>query len=203
MVPPGDGEQATPALHLAQGTIHISPAGSPGRHRNLRFETYEMPIPRADRLTETLERPRKGREMNLRELQAEIARLKQEGRSVRHLEVQWHKKLALPVACLILSLIGPPLAMRMKKVTRGVSLAVSVALAVAYYILLVAGENLGSRGRIDPALGIWAPNLLLGLVAVGLVLGEGREGLVSPRWRSRGRALGARLMRGAWHRKAC
>jgi lipopolysaccharide export LptBFGC system permease protein LptF len=78
-------------------------------------------------------------------------------------------------------MIGAPLAFRIKKAGRGVSLALSVAFAVFYYILLATGESLGSRGRIDPAIGVWFPNLTLGIIAIGLVLAEGREAVLPTR----------------------
>ena len=123
--------------------------------------------------------------MNLAELRAQIERLKKEGGNFPPLEVEWNKKFALPIACLILSILGSPIGLRVKRASRGISLAFSVALTVFYYVLLAAGESLGSRGRIDPALGIWFPNILLGLVAIGLVLAEGREALLPAGLRSR------------------
>ncbi|MGH7428896.1 MAG: LptF/LptG family permease, partial [Candidatus Methylomirabilaceae bacterium] len=110
--------------------------------------------------------------------------LKKEGGKVLPLQVEWHKKFALPIACLILAVLASPLGIRLKKSSRGVSLALSVACGVFYYILLAAGENLGARGRIDPALGVWYPNLLLALVAIGLILAEGRGGLLPAPLRS-------------------
>ena len=171
------------ALHLSHGNIHVSPRDNPGRHRNIAFETYELQIPAGGRLAETFERPKKSKEMSLGELRAQIKRLKQEGGKVLPLQVEWHKKFALPIACLILSVIGCPLGMRIKKASRGVSIALSGAFAVVYYVLFVAGESLGSTGRIDVALGIWFPNLLLGIIGIGLVLVEGREALLPARFR--------------------
>lgn len=179
-------EGSRTALHLSQGNIHVSPRDNPSRHRHLTFETYDLQILSGGRLGETFERPKKSREMGLGELRAQIERLKKEGGKVLPLQVEWHKKFALPIACLILSFIGGPLGMRIKKASRGVSVALSVAFAVVYYVLLVAGESLGSTGRIDPALGIWFPNLLLGIIAIGLVLVEGREALLPAGLRLRG-----------------
>ena len=182
-----EGESRT-AIHLSQGNIHINSRDNPSRYRNLTFESYELQVPGGGRIAEPFERPKKGKEMGLGELRAHIEQLKKEGGKVLPLQVEWHKKFALPIACLILSLIGSPLGMRIKKASRGVSLALSVAFAVFYYVLLVAGESLGSRGRIDPALGIWSPNIILGVIAIGLVLAEGREALLPARLRSLARS---------------
>ena len=200
---PGDdaGGGSRTAIQLSRGNIHLTSAENPGRHRNLKFETYELQFQAAGRLAETFERPKEGREMNLAELRAQIERVRKEGGKAPPFEVEWNKKFALPIACLILSLVGVPLGMRIKRASRGISLAVSAAFAVFYYVLLAAGESLGSRGWIDPAIGIWSPNILLGLIAIGLVLAEGREALVPAKLRSAARDLAIFLPRGASQRK--
>ncbi len=184
LVDASNGRESRSVIHLSQGNIHTNARDSTVRHRNLTFETYDLQIPTGGRLGQTLERPKKGQEMALGELRAHIERLKKEGGQVLPLQVEWHKKFALPVACLILVLIGSSVGFRLKKASRGLSVALSVAFAVFYYILFAAGESLGARGRIDPAFGVWYPNLLLALIAIGLVLREGREGLLTARPRS-------------------
>lgn len=172
-----NGEAETPiGLQVSKGNLHISSRDDPGRYRNLDFETYDLQVSAGDTLAEAAGRVRQGKEMNLGELRAQIAQLKKDGgKAAWPLQVELHKKFALPIACLILSAIGAPLALRIKKASRGVSLALSVAIAVFYYILLATGESLGASGRIDPALGVWFPNLTLGIIAISLVLAEGRE----------------------------
>lgn len=196
-----DGEGSRTGIQLSEGNIHITPRDNPGRYRNLKFETYDLQIPPGSRLAETLDRPKQGREMRLGELKAQIQRLKKEGDKALELRVELHKKFALPIACLIMSLIGAPLGMRIKKAGRGISLALSVGFAVFYYVLLAAGESLGTRGRIDPALGIWLPNIILGIIGIGVVLAEGREALLPAGLRSAASDMAALLTRGASQHK--
>lgn len=180
-----NGEAEVPiGLQLSKGNLHVSSHDNPGRYRNLDFDTYDLQIPAGGTLAETVGRVRQGKEMNLGELRAQIARLNKDGDKAWPLQVELHKKFALPIACLILSAIGAPLALRIKKASRGVSLALSVAIAVFYYILLATGESLGSRGQIEPALGVWFPNLTLGIIAISLVLAEGREAFLPAKLRT-------------------
>ena len=177
-----NGEAETPiGLQLSKGNLHISSRDDPGRYRNLDFETYDLQVSTGGTLAEAVGRVRQGKEMNLGELRAQIAQLNKNGGKAWPLQVELHKKFALPIACLILSAIGAPLAIRIKKASRGVSLAISVAIAVFYYILLATGESLGSRGQIEPALGVWFPNLTLSIIAISLVLAEGREAFLPAR----------------------
>lgn len=180
-----DDETETPiGLQLSKGTLQISSRDNPARYRNLDFETYDLQILTGGTLAQTVARVRQSKEMNVEELRAEIARLSKDGGKAWPLQVELHKKFALPIACLILSMIGAPLAIRIKKASRGVSLALSVAFAVFYYVLLATGESLGSRGRIEPAIGVWLPNLTLGIIAISLVFTEGREAFLPARLQS-------------------
>lgn len=185
-----NGEAETPiGLQVSKGNLHISSRDDPGRYRNLDFDTYDLQVSAGDTLAEAAGRAKQGKEMNLGELRAQIARINKDGGKAWPLQVELHKKFALPIACLILSAIGAPLALRIKKAGRGVSLALSVAVAVFYYILLATGESLGASGRIDPALGVWFPNLTLGIIAISLVLAEGREAFLPARLQTAARTL--------------
>ena len=196
-----DGEGSQAGITLSQGNIHITPRDNPGRYRNLRFETYDLQVPPGSRLAEVLDRPKQGREMRLGELRAEIQRLKKEGGKALELQVELYKKFALPIACLVMCLIGAPLGMRIKMASRGISLALSVGFAVFYYVLLAAGESLGTKGRVEPALGIWLPNIVLGIIGIGVVLAEGREALLPAGLRSAASDMAALLTRGASQHK--
>ena len=89
--------------------------------------------------------------------------------------VEIHKKLAIPLACVVFALVGIPLAESSRRGGRGSSFALSLAILVVYYVLLSSGESWAASGALSPFLAIWLPDL--GLLALGilLVLGFGRE----------------------------
>ena len=81
----------------------------------------------------------------------------------RRAQVEWHKRLAFPFACLTLTWITFLVALRGKRFsTRPRTVVAILFVALAFYLLLVAGQNLASSGRIVPWLGVWFSNLLLG-----------------------------------------
>ncbi len=82
--------------------------------------------------------------------------------------VEFHKKLAIPVACLVFVLLGIPMAVSTSRSGRGVSITLALAVYLVYYLCLVGGEKVADRGLVDPALAMWSGNLLL--TAVGVVL---------------------------------
>lgn len=88
--------------------------------------------------------------------------------SYRYL-VEIHKKWAIAVACIIFLLLGPPLAMRFPRGGVGLVIAASVGIFFLYWVGLIVGEELADRGRVDPALAMWTPNLILSVWAAFLL----------------------------------
>jgi lipopolysaccharide export system permease protein len=82
--------------------------------------------------------------------------------------VEIHKKFSIPVACMVFVLLGAPLGAVIRRRGLAVSAAVSLAFFWVYWVFLIGGEELADRGYVGPALAMWAPNLLFGLL--GLLL---------------------------------
>ncbi len=90
--------------------------------------------------------------------------------------VELHRRLALPVACLLLALVGIPLGAGSRRSGRGGAFVVTVFLAFLYYMSLVSLIGLAGQGRMRPELAAWAPNVVLGLIGLALVAGIDRPG---------------------------
>jgi lipopolysaccharide export system permease protein len=88
--------------------------------------------------------------------------------------VEWHKKFAIPFACIIFVLIGAPIAVRFPRGGAGMVIFVSMAIFGIYYVSLIGGESLGDKGTIPPFLGPWAPNMFFGAIGVIAALRIGR-----------------------------
>ncbi len=82
--------------------------------------------------------------------------------------VELNKRVAIPAAAVVFALVGFPLGIRNRRGGKGFGLTASVALVVAYYVLLNNGELLATGGKVPVAVGMWLPNLVLLLVAAGL-----------------------------------
>jgi lipopolysaccharide export system permease protein len=100
--------------------------------------------------------------------------------------VEYHKKFSIPGACLIFVLVGVPLAVTTSRGGRGVSVGMSLAAFVVYYLFLSGGEKLADRGFAPPWLSMWAPNLILGPLGILLLYHSVQETRViqirAPRW---------------------
>jgi lipopolysaccharide export LptBFGC system permease protein LptF len=84
--------------------------------------------------------------------------------------VEYHKKLAIPFSCLLFIAVAVPLGSVIKRGGRGMSLALSAAFALGYYMLIVGGQGLGDRGKLPEVVAMWLPNLLVALAGGWLLL---------------------------------
>ncbi len=90
--------------------------------------------------------------------------------------VELQKKWAIAFACLIFTLIGPPLALRFPRGGVGMVVAGSTVIFAIYWIGLIGGESLADRQVADPLITMWAPNLVFTAVGLILVSRMGRAG---------------------------
>ncbi|HEY0674255.1 MAG TPA: LptF/LptG family permease, partial [Longimicrobiales bacterium] len=109
------------------------------------------------------------------ELRMLAARAAAEQRRSNEFKVEYHKKFAIPFACIVFVLIGAPLAVRFPRGGPGMVIAVSLMIFGIYYMSLIGGESLGDKGKVKPFWGPWAPNLLFLLLSIGGLLRMGRE----------------------------
>lgn len=103
------------------------------------------------------------------ELRQHIASLEILGLDVTPLRVQLHRKIAFPVVCLVMTLVGLPFSFVVARKGALYGIAASVVIAIVYWACLAAFENLGSYGVLPPLLAAWAPNLLFGGSALYLM----------------------------------
>lgn len=110
------------------------------------------------------------REMTLGEIWQQVQMLKVSGGSHLRALVEWHKRTALPVSCLVLVFVGAPIGSLNRRTGRLGGFAISAGSLLLYYILVTAGSSLAETGAISPTLGVWGPNILTVAAAVYLVL---------------------------------
>jgi lipopolysaccharide export system permease protein len=89
--------------------------------------------------------------------------------------VEIHKKFSIPVACIVFVLVGAPLGVMARAGGVGTGVAYSLSFFVLYWVCLIGGESLADRGIVQPAVAMWTPNAVLGLMGIWLVSRMGRE----------------------------
>lgn len=86
----------------------------------------------------------------------------------RRAEVEFHKRISLPFACLILGLFALPLACLFEGVRQQMGVIFSFLLFFMYYSLFSFGMSLSEAGTFPPVFGLWIANIIF---AFGAILG--------------------------------
>jgi lipopolysaccharide export system permease protein len=92
--------------------------------------------------------------------------------------VEIYKKYSIPVACLVFVLIGAPLGMMARRGGFGMGAGLSLGFFLFYWACLIGGEKLADRGALSPFWGMWAANIVLGLIGMLLTIRTARESRV-------------------------
>ncbi|MEO8764300.1 MAG: LptF/LptG family permease [Ginsengibacter sp.] len=80
---------------------------------------------------------------------------------IRLHKVEWHKKLSLSVACIVLFFIGAPLGSIIRKGGLGLPLVVALLFFLIFYLLNIFGEKFTKDDILDPLTGMWLPIIVL------------------------------------------
>jgi lipopolysaccharide export system permease protein len=107
----------------------------------------------------------KPEEMNWFELKSYVDRLRASGARVENYLVDLHLKLAFPLICVIVVMIGGALATRLRMQGAALGFGLSVAISFLYYGILRAGQALGHNGALPPYVAAWGADVLFGTVA--------------------------------------
>ncbi len=89
--------------------------------------------------------------------------------------VEVHKKFSIPFACIVFILIGAPVGIMARKGGLTSGLGLSLGFFVIYWAFLIGGEELADRGFVHPAVAMWSPNILLGLLGLFFIYWTIRE----------------------------
>ncbi|MGV8079457.1 MAG: LPS export ABC transporter permease LptF [Syntrophales bacterium] len=153
-------------LRLYQGSTHTVDAGLQN-YRKLDFEFYDVTLDLMPALASAAAQ-KSSTEMTAGELLERIRKAGIDPAALRELAIELNKKMTIPVSCLCFGLLGIPLGIRAHRSVKSRGITVGFLIALAYYLILMGGEALAELGRIPPAVGTWAPNILFG--ALGIVL---------------------------------
>ena len=87
---------------------------------------------------------------------------------LRRHKIEWHRKIALSLACLVLFLIGAPLGSIIRKGGLGNSMIMSIVFFMLFYFISNTGEKFAKEGAWAPFSGMWLSTFVL--VPVGIFL---------------------------------
>jgi LPS export ABC transporter permease LptG/LPS export ABC transporter permease LptF len=190
-----DRAKRTVDLVLEDGTRHTTSLQDPAKYEVTRFGEFitgldpNAVFPPTDIL--------KGdNEMSVPELRARAAELRGAGLSPHGPIMALHRKFAIPFVCFTFALIGLGLGLTSGRDGKLASFVPGIGVVFVYYVIDYLGRQMAKGQVMPPWLATWAPNIVLGLAGVALLLWRSRSAerpfrLALPtRWRPRRRARG-------------
>ena len=84
-------------------------------------------------------------------------------------KIEWHRKISLAFACIIMFLIGAPLGSIIRKGGFSVPLLVSILLFVVYYVISITGEKTAKDLSASPFEGMWISNFIFIPISIILI----------------------------------
>ena len=142
--------------------------GKDGNYKFTKFTDLYLEIPETpENFVRKVKRPE---EMGYWQLKRYAERVRQEGYDDTKYLVDMNIKIAYPFICLILVLIGIPIALGLKK--GGTPMAVSIGIGVCFIYMLTLGlsRTLGLSGVLPPILSAWLANLIFFFFGIYLIM---------------------------------
>ena len=152
-------------LYLQNGNTHLLTQTKPQDYSVIHFSHSEIPLPR---ITVSSEQASKRAMSDY--TTAELLAMIRTPDAPRPFILEMHRRLALPLSCFILALLGVPLGITSRRGGKSYGFVLSLLVISAYYLMFVTGARFADAGRISPFLGIWGANLVFFVVAVVLLV---------------------------------
>ena len=84
-----------------------------------------------------------------------------------------HWRISMPIMCLVLALLAVPLSKLRPRQGRYARVWIAVLIFFIYYNLATTGRTLIARNTVPEVVGLWWTHVVVGLLALGVILGPG------------------------------
>ncbi len=109
------------------------------------------------------------KEMNFNELAGYINELKASGLDTIRLQVQYHRKFAVPLFALIMALLSVPFAFIAGNRGAMTGVGISFGIAIAYWVLNNLFEQVGDLNQLPAVMAAWSPDALFSLAGLWFI----------------------------------
>ena len=99
--------------------------------------------------------------MCISELIDELKKRQRDDIEPEELLTELHKKFAVSFSAFLFVFIGIPLAIKTHRSEKSISLGISLALLVVYWLLLAGGTTFALKRMVPPWFGTWLPNMII------------------------------------------
>ena len=164
-----DEESNTIDLKLFDGALYEREKQRPSFSQT-RFNTYDLKLEFDEAFSPIRKKERGPKEMSLRRLGKSIQLKESKGLRPTAELIELHQRFSFAFAPLVLSLLAVSLVMvpTRSRASRSWGFALCLTWLLVYYGLLSMGKALGEREILPPAVALWLPNIVVGLVGIRL-----------------------------------
>ncbi|MGD0824404.1 MAG: LptF/LptG family permease [Terriglobales bacterium] len=185
-------------LHLTSGSTHETDPKNPDLYQISTFETTDIPIQ-----VPTAQNSQEHEPTSLGEIKfSELLRVARTADPVtrRWNLIEYHRRLSLPTACIVLALVGIPLGLSSKKGGKSSGFVLTILLVFVYYSVSLIGVSFARQGKLSPAAGVWLADFVFLVGGIFLLWQSERRPIELTALRSWLGAswLGASWLRASW-----
>jgi LPS export ABC transporter permease LptF/LPS export ABC transporter permease LptG len=155
---------ATLQIHLSDGATHSYSPANPNRYTVATFSSSDLALSLAG-ATRAEPSERLPTEESLRQL------LAASGPAWREARVEFQRRFAFPVACLVFALLAVGVGARPRQAGRALGFVMTLVLLAAYYLVFVIGVGKARQGVLPPWLGVWLANIVCFGAGAALMVG--------------------------------
>jgi LPS export ABC transporter permease LptF/LPS export ABC transporter permease LptG len=172
-------------LHLVDGSTHETDPAQAGHYQISTFQQTDIPLDLTPSENKADEQVPVGVVSTgaLRDYAKQVDPV-----SARWYLIEFHRRFALPTACLVLAMVGIPLGLSSKKSGKSGGFVLTIVLVFVYYFISLIGVSLARQGKVSPGFGAWLANLVFFAAALFLL------------WQAERRPLSLSAIRLAWKR---
>jgi lipopolysaccharide export system permease protein len=156
-------------LRLYSGIINQVNLDDRSAH-TIRFDTYDLHLSLKKAVSDIREKEKDEKEMTFSELKEALGKADPGSPRYYELLLELHEKFSIPFASLALAVLALPLGIRSFSSRKSAGLGIGLLAFLIYYLLLSTGLIFGETGLLPPAVGMWAPNLIMGGAGIYLLV---------------------------------
>jgi len=171
-------------LHLIDGATHETDPKLADRYQISTFQQTDIPIELPTTENKSEEQIPVGL-VSTSALREHASRV--DPVSARWYLIEFHRRFALPTACLVLAMVGIPLGLSSKKSGKSGGFVITIALVFIYYFISLVGVSLARQGKVGPMFGAWLANIAFFAAGSILLWQAERRPIALSAWRLSGK----------------
>ncbi|WP_036095340.1 LptF/LptG family permease [Leptospira weilii] len=101
----------------------------------------------------------------------QLMALMQQGKKVlTDFNVEIHRRIAMPISCLIFFFISFPLGLVVKRSGKGMSFTLAVVFLMIYFTFFTLGSTISYNDKVPDWIGPWSANILIAILSVNIMI---------------------------------